>query len=79
MKLAIILVLVALLLNGVVGVPVPRRRYGRGRGRGRGGYYRPAPQQAASSNYFNPVLPLNVAGGVGIATGFGISQLLNGK
>ena len=68
-------VLVALLLNGAVGVPVPRRRYGRGRG----GYYRPPPRQSSSSNYFNTILPLKVAGGVGLAAGFGLSQVLNGK
>ena len=66
-------VLVALLLNGVVGVPVPRRHYGRGRG----GYYRP--QQSQQSNYFNTILPLKVAGGVGLAGGFALSQVLNGK
>ena len=73
-------VLVALLLNGVVGVPVPQRRhYGRGPPRRRGGYYRPPPQQSSSSNYFNTILPLKVAGGVGLAAGFGLSQVLNGK
>lgn len=42
------------------------------------GYYRPPPP-ANNNNYFNTVLPLKVAGGVGLAAGFGLSQVLNGK
>ena len=37
------------------------------------------PQTQQSSNYDNTVLPLKVAGGVGLAAGFGLSQVLNGK
>ena len=67
-------VAMCLLLDQVCSAPSPRRY--RGRGRGRGGYYRPYTQQATGSNYFNTVLPLKVAGGVGLAAGFGLSQVL---
>ena len=58
--------------------PSPQRRRGH-RGRHHGGYYggyNGYSQNTGGSNYFNTILPLKVAGGVGLAAGYGLSQVL---
>jgi len=77
-------VVLSLVLEHASSAP---RRHG-GRGRHHGGYYnsysysRPTygynsySRPSNNNNYFNTVLPLKVAGGVGLAAGFGLSQVL---
>jgi len=73
----IFLISLCLIVELVYSAPAPQRRRRppppyRGRGPP------PPPRYSSTNNYVDNVLPLKVAGGVGLAAGFGIAQVLNG-
>ena len=71
---------VLVLVDQVRSGPAPQRRRGRRPPpRGYGGYYGRPPPPRNNNNYVDNILPLKVAGGVGLAGGFALSQFLNGK
>ena len=71
---------VLVLVDQVRSGPAPQRRRGRRPPpRGYGGYYGRPPPPRNNNNFVDNILPLKVAGGVGLAGGFALSQFLNGK
>jgi len=72
----VLLISLCLILELVHAAPAPqRRRRPPPRHRGRGP---PPPRYSATNNYVDNILPLKVAGGVGLAAGYGLATVLNG-
>ena len=79
-KFCLYQIAVLVLVDQVRSGPAPQRRRGRRPPpRGYGGYYGRPPPPRNNNNYVDNILPLKVAGGVGLAGGFALSQFLNGK